>query len=953
MAEKPLSFVSLLATGPSPGEDEVLEAAAVRWLGGREAKRFCELARPAQLPLAIQRLTGLSEARLSGRPAPRKVLEGLQAFLGSDTVVVHGAEAFASFLAAAGLPEPAVVLDSRLLARIVRPEATDYSLPALAAEFGLAAPPKLRALELARLTAALWDRLMEGLKNLPGPALDVLHRVAGAAACPLARVLAEAANRKAGFELSAEPGLGFGEVLPDHRELFARAQRYESPRPRDEPVDTDRICEMFSPAGAIGRNLPGYEHRPEQVQMVREVCDAFNEGRHLMFEAGTGTGKSMAYLLPAIAWARQNEDKVVVSTNTKNLQVQLYRKDLPFLRELLGGRFDAALLKGRRNYLCVRRLLHLVRYFDRELGEPGEMTAMLPLIAWASRTESGDLAECTGLLVDESAAAIVSRVTTGGDECAGRACRVRSQCFVRRARTLAQLADLIVVNHALLFAEVGMDQPYLPLERCLIFDEAQNVEDVATEALGVTADALSVFRVTNRLWRARRDGSGSGMIATVIGLAQRRLPESGPAAKQTVMALARSVIEHLDDVVAATRQCFETLAEPFESVPAYVDKILLRDCYPPVDEESSTGQAAQKLEESVHKLCGRIEALAQALEQSEERLDAARELAGDLRAQLGRLKEARDALKFILAREHDRYVYWLQREQRGQQTFYALRAAPLEIGTLMRGYFFDPLRCVILTSATMRVGGNFRYMRERLGADDLSEETMRCAAVGSSFDYDRQVLLCVPTFLPEAGGRRQQIFDEELASFLIDLLQATRGRALVLFTSYSLLNGVYERIKGPLERAGLLVLAQGRGGSRETLTALFRSITGSVLLGTQSFWEGVDIPGESLSCLVLTKLPFHVYTEPLVQGRIEYLRDRGVDPFRHYTLPEAVVGFRQGFGRLIRNRTDRGVVVVTDRRLVTKHYGRAFLRDVPTRARIFKDRAPLLRAVSRFFGEPH
>jgi len=310
------------------------------------------------------------------------------------------------------------------------------------------------------------------------------------------------------------------------------------------------------------------------------------------------------------------------------------------------------------------------------------------------------------------------------------------------------------------------------------------------------------------------------------------------------------------------------------------------------------------------------------------------------------------ALEFTLKQDDGGYVYWLGRTRRGTQAYYSLHAAPLEVGKQIRGFFLEGKRCSVFTSATLRVNGQFEYMRERLGAQDMSEEQLRCAAVGSSFDFDRQTLVCVPTFLPDAGGVRDEMFDKELASFLIELLEATSGRALVLFTSYSLLDAVYRDIKGPLEKAGIPVLAQGHSGSRERITAMFKEVVGSVLLGTQSFWEGVDVPGEALSCLVVTKLPFHAVGDPLVVGRLEYLEAQGREPFQHYTLPEAVISFRQGFGRLIRNRTDRGVVVVTDRRLVTKAYGRSFLRDVPTRHHVFKERAPLLAAVKRFFAKP-
>jgi len=338
----------------------------------------------------------------------------------------------------------------------------------------------------------------------------------------------------------------------------------------------------------------------------------------------------------------------------------------------------------------------------------------------------------------------------------------------------------------------------------------------------------------------------------------------------------------------------------------------------------------------------------------EARCGARRKGSGNLRAQVERLRQVSQAVEFVLKQEDESHVYWLERAPRERRTFYSLHAAPLQIADQMRHFFFDAKRCVILTSATLQVDGSFDYVRERLGADGLPPGRMQVLALGSPFDYDRQALVGVSTFLPDPGGRRDKTFDSELSSFLTDLLQSTQGRALVLFTSYSLLDAVYEGIKEPLERAGIMVLAQGHSGSREAVTSLFRSVTSSVLLGTRSFWEGVDISGETLSCLVLTKLPFHVFTDPLVRGRTDYLRALGRDPFLHYTLPEAVISFRQGFGRLIRNRTDSGVIVVTDRRMVTKGYGRTFLRSLPTRHHVFRDRQEALAATKAFFARaPH
>ena len=540
-------------------------------------------------------------------------------------------------------------------------------------------------------------------------------------------------------------------------------------------------------------------------------------------------------------------------------------------------------------------------------------------------------------------------MTAGPDECAGRGCRFRSRCKVNRARALAQLADLIVVNHALLFAEIGLDSRVLPPHRCLIFDEAHNLEDVATEALATVIDVPSIFRITRFLHRSQRDGSGGGLLATVMYEADRNLP---PPRRGRSRRAAGCAMDAVQQVVDATRQFFDTLAAPFYELPPHVDRVLLEECHPSVGPGSEPWDAAEALRETIRALGEKIEALCTQLEQATGGTEDVVELADDLRAQTARLRDYSDSVEFVLSQEADNFVYWLERVSRDRATFYSIHAAPLQIGAYIRDFFLKEKRCVIFTSATLQVDGTFDYMLERLGAEDATKAVVGCLAVGSPFDYERQTMFGVTTFLPDPGGRRDRTYDDELASFLIDLLKMTRGRALVLFTSYSLLESVYRVIRDPLERAGIMVLAQGHGGSREAITSLFRTDVSSVLLGTRSFWEGVDISGETLSCLVLTKLPFHVFTDPLVRGRTEYLRALGRDPFSHYTLPEAVVSFRQGAGRLIRRHTDRGVVIVTDRRLVTKGYGRSFLGSLPARHHVFRDRARALAAIGEFLERP-
>jgi Rad3-related DNA helicase len=382
-----------------------------------------------------------------------------------------------------------------------------------------------------------------------------------------------------------------------------------------------------------------------------------------------------------------------------------------------------------------------------------------------------------------------------------------------------------------------------------------------------------------------------------------------------------------------------------------VDRVLLAECEPELGRGSEAWQAAERMRACVDSLNMALEALAGTFDSLAGGLQGAEELAGDIRAQAAGLREICQDTEFIITGDDETYVYWVERAIRDRATYYSIRAAPLQIGKHIRAFFLNEKRCVVFTSATLQVDGRFDYMLERLGADELPAARMRCLAVGSPFDYDRQAIVAVTGFLPDPGGRRDTTFDRELSTFLIDLLQRTCGRAMVLFTSYSLLEATYSAIKTPLARAGIVVMAQGHSGSREAITSTFRHVTSSVLLGTRSFWEGVDISGETLSCLVLTKLPFHVVTDPLVRGRMGYLEALGKPPFAHYTLPDAVIAFRQGFGRLIRNRSDRGVVLVTDKRLLTKKYARTFLASLPTKHHVYNRPDEALDAVTRFFSQ--
>jgi Rad3-related DNA helicase len=836
------------------------------------------------------------------------------------------------------------VLDGALLARVVLPKEESHDLPALAAHYGLkAGGPDATARALA--AADVFARLVADLKKQPLAALDEMRRLLAPTQHPLRPLIAEAAKLalKSGFGARAKT---LKDLVP--ADPGARWITREPPKEPPAPLDVERVCGAFSPQGALAQGFAAYEHRPEQLRMVREVCDAFNEGLVLMVEAGTGTGKSLAYLAPAILWARENRDPVVISTNTKNLQSQLFEKDLPFLEKAMGGNIRYALIKGRANYLCVRKLLMVLGAAERELSD-GERVAILPVISWLAATETGDVAEASGLKGGMESE-LWPRISTQRDECLGPRCRFARNCFVRRARARALQSDVVVANHATVFWEAGDAAVALPPFRCIVFDEAHNLENAATDAATIRVAPWQLSRVLNRLFRAQRDGAGRGLFANLqhqLSLAAMELP-AGLAGR--LAEAIRLSIETFPEARRAAESLFGGLALLLDASGQRLDRLRYGADRRP-DDWPQLARSAEAFIEVVEPLAKALEGLAKPCaevadpEAGREPFATLREIAVEIAAQALLLREMLEHLNKVLKAGDEDAVYWIEREQgRAGASF---NAAPLDIAPLMEKTIFSRVRTAVFTSATLTVAGNFDFMRDRLGMRGAVSTRLRTADLGTSFDFERQALLAVPTFLPEPRTDGPD-FVQPFSALAAGILTATRGRGLVLFTSHAMLREAYPAIKSALARSGIRVMAQGVDGERSMLVTRFSRETSSVLLGTQSFWEGVDVPGEALSCLIVAKLPFRVHTDPLVSARCEALKRKGRNDFTEYMVPDAVIRLKQGFGRLIRTRTDRGVVIVCDPRVVTKAYGKTFRDSLPARTRVFKNQAQLVGAVREF-----
>jgi len=633
------------------------------------------------------------------------------------------------------------------------------------------------------------------------------------------------------------------------------------------------VTDLLAPGGALEREIPYYEDRVEQRTMSAAVARALDDARPLIVEAGTGTGKTLAYLVPAL----QSGKRVVVSTGTRALQDQIARHDIPLLRTIIARPFNAVVLKGVNNYLCRRRLA--------EYASRGERSSeLLSLLDWSDTTETGDRSEVEWL---PEAAPLWNEVTTTPDARIGPRCPYFDRCFVTQARRLAEKAELILVNHHLYFADRALRAAHpgarvLPDHDAVIFDEAHQLEDVATEHFGARIS-------TNKLALLIRDAH--------IGLARMDL-WTGRKADDTIAAVERAGLS-----------LFALIRGAILSQSTLEPRIVLPEG---LFDHPERQNAWFKLDTALEELARAAEAESEPPPDEEPKEDA-----GPRASLLGlarRARELRDDLATIAEQRQRSHVYWGETRSTGT----LLSASPIEVGDLVRRHIVSSGPTTIFTSATLTSAGDFSYQRTRLGLDEpnAADELL----VPSPFDYATQAMLYVPRDLPSP----EEGFSPAAAQRTLELLEITKGRAFLLFTSHRALREAATR----LAALAYPKLVQG-DAPRATLVDRFRSTPGAVLLGTASFWEGVDVPGDALSLVVIDKLPFAPHTDPLVAARMQACAEAQRDPFQTLQLPAAAIALKQGFGRLIRRRDDRGIVAILDSRIVTRTYGKTFIDTLP------------------------
>ena len=644
------------------------------------------------------------------------------------------------------------------------------------------------------------------------------------------------------------------------------------------------LQEVLGPDGLIAKQLTDYEFRPQQLQMAEAVASALSSNEHLVVEAGTGVGKSFAYLLPAIDLALDTHEPVVISTNTINLQEQLIYKDIPFLQEVLPQPFTAALAKGRGNYLSRRRLDSL-RTYERPLFDTMEEVGELDrIVEWVNVTEDGSKAD----LEPQPMFEIWNKVASDTDNCLRQRCPTYDTCFYFKARAQVDEADLIIVNHHLLFADWALRKanPYaaiLPEYRYLILDEAHHLEATATEHTSVEFSNARVKRFLDSLCNPQ---GRAGLFIRFESTASIRLVED-----------AR-----------------EEANQQFISIMSWLERQGVRDRGHGITHTVDQADFVDNvLDEPLGELQSRLNSMKDAAttEDDQQEIDA----------HLRRCRELRNDLDVMVSHTLPDYVYWINTSTRGRFDRVVLHATPVNVSEELNTHLFEKMDSIIMTSATLATNQNFDYFRKRTGLSHSRE-----LLVGSPFNYQEQVEIHIPSRMPDP---RDRTFTEAAAAQILNYLKLTHGKAFVLFTSYRMMDDVYERILPYLEQLGIDVLKQGEGLSRSAMLTAFRKNIDSVLFGTSSFWEGVDVRGESLSSVIITKLPFEVPTHPVIEARVKQIEEQGGNPFMEFSLPEAIIRFKQGFGRLIRTKTDTGIFVALDSRIRTKFYGKQFLNSLP------------------------
>jgi len=933
-----LNFVAIdtETTGLNFNVNEIIELSAIRFEAGREKERFSTLVRPrGDMPKFIQFLTHIKPEDLKNAPDARSALRDFLAFVGNDVVVGHNVGFDLGFINHHSALQGGDILtgkswDTVDISRVYLPYATDHKLSTLVKDFGITLENAHRAgadaLATGQLLVLMGDYILDHFPLLVNARLLDLSKQA-----QLDDTLYDFLYRIVEYQRRYVL-IGKKPHIPD----LARPNVLEHKANTTARISID---EVFSQDGVLSKHFPNFEFRSGQLEMAREVDTCFKNEKHLAVEAGTGVGKSFAYLVPAISFANRHNTKVVVSTNTKNLQDQLFYKDLPQLKTMLPLPFKAVLVKGRENYVCERRWEEFLMEQSRGIT-PWEAQALLYLFIWKYQTKSGDISENSSF--DRSRFSLTwQKVCSDRYTCRGKKCPHASKCYVMSLRKHIEDSSVVVTNHSLLLADLRMDNSTLGEYSYLVVDEAHNLMMTASKILGFELGYLNTINLLNQLDSSQKRKKTGFLHLLEQTLAKSAAPKS---AVEHASHLSKNLAEKIKDLRKILLDLFTEAAKLCAEANSY-SKLRIKD----TEDFPGLYKMVGNLVTAWKNFIKDLQALSNLFNSlNSKQIPSYDALGENLNSYLMRALETEFNILCVENPDLNNYALWIESYRPDSKVPTSLLCyAPVDVSDHLQKALYTVVPSIVFTSATLALRGSFKYFFGQSGLSLVPEDKIKAIIVDSPFDFNSQSRLMVGSFLPE---HKDKFFANQALGCLEQLVTSTNVGTMILFTSYRDLNNVYDHLGETLYHSKRPFFAQGKGANRSTILEEFKSHKNAVLLGTNSFWEGVDIQGESLSLLILFKLPFQVPSDPIVEAYIDKLERENKDSFMHYMLPNALLRLRQGFGRLIRSKTDRGVVLIMDSRVSRKRYGEYFKKVLPTRSLELTSELELLNEVTHFLN---
>ncbi|CAM3397060.1 ATP-dependent DNA helicase DinG [Marinicrinis lubricantis] len=937
-------------TGPLQ-QDEIIQIGLVVVEQDQIIDKYNTFVKPkASIPESVTQLTGITDDMVKDAPSIEDAIADMLPYLEQSIFVAHHAAFDLGFLQRAldqcgYSPFSGLVLDTMDLLRFLYPDLPSLQLSMVSSALGVPHLEPHKADSDAEATALIFIQCIQKLNQLPY--LTVQR---------LSYLFDEPAAQLSDLKWWIDQLLFLKETQGDLEESTLSYRQFalnvedwadEMPESTAEPIEETFEAFYEQMRDNLKQKFAKYEEREAQTEMIRQVMEAFAEEKHLIVEAGTGTGKSLGYLIPSIYYSLKNQEKVAISTHTINLQEQIKQRDLPLLHEISPHPFHAAVLKGRSHYLCLRKFEQKINLKDYDANREQVLLAA-QMIVWLGETKIGDEEE---IHLGQRGADFWQSVASDTDSCLNRSCPWFRKCFYHRARNDAQKADVVITNHSLLFTDQKADHRILPAYQSLIIDEAHQFDETAGKHLGIQINYFSLSHALNWLYK----DAYQGKLITLKSL----LENNGHEKSETWVDLIEQSIQRIEKIKEHWEEFHHMLYQhwvsPQETAAAQeTGQIVVR--FKP-SEPPKEWELLRTIEDNIHADSGElIKSLQRLMEELKEEAGdfELQSLITDLNGSYKDIVRCRDDLRFFVKMKNTNDVYWLEANVQYRHKSIQLYTVPVDVSMMLKEMFFDAKDSIVMTSATLSVNQNFEYVKEQVGLSGFAEKNkLQTVQLPSPFNYRKNVLVCIPRDFPKLKGiAGEKEFALELIQSLSEVAQVTDGRMLVLFTSYRMLKMVHGGLKEKLQGTGIQVLGQGvDSNNRSKLTKWFTDSPNCVLLGTSSFWEGVDIPGDDLSCLCIVRLPFQPPNHPVAEAKSDFLKQQNKNPFMHYSVPQAVIRFKQGFGRLIRTSSDRGVVIIYDTRVIDTYYGKHFLYSLPGPKIEHMSKQQMIHRVKEWFDE--